>query len=100
MRSLRLLFIICSTSLLSQVRADTAEAQDDFKVARGQLTFDAEGNEGGKYHSRKPHVPSNNSGLTIGRGYDMKVRKVEQIAKDLMASGMDQAAAELYGGGK
>jgi hypothetical protein len=102
MRSFRVLFIVGSTCLLSQILADTAKAQqdakaqDDFKVAKGQITFDAEGNEGGKYHSRNPHVPSNSSGLTIGRGYDMKFRKLEQIAKDLKAAGLDQASAELY----
>src|ERR1022692_624266 len=101
MRSFRHFFIVGLTCLLSQVLANAAKAQDakaqeDFKVAKGQLTFDAEGNEGGKYHSRKPHVPSNSSGLTIGCGYDMKFRKSEQIAKDLKAAGMEQASAELY----
>jgi len=36
--------------------------QANFIVERGQLTFDAEGMEQGKYHSRIPHVPTNSSG--------------------------------------
>ncbi|MBF4358986.1 pesticin C-terminus-like muramidase, partial [Vibrio anguillarum] len=48
-------------------------------VPKGQLTFDAEGNdvEGSPFFSRKVHVPNNNgevienSGVTIGRGLDL-----------------------------
>jgi hypothetical protein len=68
----------------------------DLVVARGQVTFDTEGQEGGRYHSRRPHVPSGNSGVTIGRGYDMKGRKKEQIYRDLLAAGLSKAQAELY----
>ncbi|EIO4562494.1 hypothetical protein LQM11_003074 [Vibrio parahaemolyticus] len=50
------------------------------KVPKGQLTFDAEGNddENSIYFTRKAHVPTNNngvvignSGVTIGRGLDV-----------------------------
>lgn len=43
------------------------------------MTFDQEGleNPGKKYHSRVPHVPSSSSGVTIGRGYDMKYKTNE-----------------------
>lgn len=51
--------------------------------SQGLITFKEEGHEGGKYHSRKPHVPSESSGCTIGRGYDMKTKKKDQIYKDL-----------------
>ncbi len=74
-------------------------ADDDFKVARGQLTFDAEGTEGGAFHSRKPHVPTDSSGLTIGRGYDMKERTAEQVVKHLTVAGLTEADAKLYAGG-
>ncbi len=48
-------------------------------VPKGQLTFDAEGNdiEGSPFFSRRVHVPNNNgkvignSGITIGRGLDL-----------------------------
>jgi hypothetical protein len=71
----------------------------DFQVPRGQLTFDAEGTEGGKYHSRKPHVPSDNSGLTIGRGYDMKEREAEQVSRHLQQAGLMAEDAKAYAKG-
>lgn len=72
---------------------------NDFVVSRGQITFDVEGNEGGRWHSRTPHVPSESSGLTIGRGYDMKHRSREQIIKQMTDSGISKETAELYAGG-
>jgi hypothetical protein len=80
--------------LLAALLADP----NDFVVPRGQLTFDVEGNEGGRWHSRKPHVPSDNSGLTIGRGYDMKFRTTEQINRQLTDAGLSAEAAKLYAG--
>ena len=79
---------------LSVVVADP----NDFVVPRGQLTFDVEGNEGGRWHSRTPHVPSEGSGLTIGRGYDMKFRSADQISRQLTAAGLSPEAAKLYAG--
>lgn len=69
-----------------------------FQVPNGQVTFDSEGTEGGRYHTRKPHVPSDSSGLTIGRGYDMKEKTKAQIKKDLMDAGLSEADAEAYSG--
>jgi len=65
-------------------------------VPRGQVTFDGEGNEGGPYHSRRPHVPSDSSGVTIGRGYDMKARTAKEIHDDLRAAGVSEDQANLY----
>lgn len=59
----------------------------DFEVALGQVTFDSEGMEGGKYHSRHIHWPGGASGVTIGRGYDMGNRNRHQIVTDLTAVG-------------
>jgi hypothetical protein len=75
-----------------------AWADDPFTVPHGQLTFDAEGTEGGPYHSRRPHVPTDTSGLTIGRGYDMKERSASQITSDLTRAGVPEATAKLYAG--
>lgn len=61
----------------------------------GRLTFDAEGQEGGRYDSRRFHVPSSGSGLTIGRGYDMKRRSKSEIRDDLAEAGVDPAMAAL-----
>ena len=61
----------------------------------GKLTFDAEGSEGGQFHSRKLHVPSMVSGLTIGRGYDMKKKSPAKIIQDLTAAGIDKKDAAI-----
>ena len=59
----------------------------------GLITWEVEGNEGGPYHSRKLHVPSATSGLTLGRGYDMKNRLATKINQDLVAAGVPAADA-------
>lgn len=66
-------------------------------ITRGFLTYDAEGTEGGPFMSRILHVPSSTSGLTIGRGYDMKEKSASKITADLLASGIDEEHAELLG---
>ncbi len=64
-------------------------------ITEGLLTYAAEGTEGGAYHSRTLSVPSASSGLTIGRGYDMKEKTGSKIAADLGAAGIVQSIAEL-----
>ena len=59
----------------------------------GLVTWDSEGTEGGRFHSRTLCVPSDSSGLTIGRGYDMKERSAASIAADLSAAGVAAADA-------
>ena len=63
----------------------------------GILTFMAEGNNipGSRNYSRKIHWPgisskcqSYGSGVTIGRGYDMKHRLPAEIIKDLTLAGI------------
>lgn len=66
----------------------------EFDVPRGQITFDAEGMEGGLFHSRRIHVPGSSSGATIGRGYDMLHRSRDEIVADLCASGVAQDDAK------
>jgi hypothetical protein len=61
----------------------------------GRLTFDAEGQEGGRYHSRHLHIPSQSSGLTLGRGYDMKNRSRSEVRDDLVAAGVAPEKAAL-----
>lgn len=75
------------------------KSKDPYKVEKGQLTFDAEGQEGGKYHSRHAHWPGGKSGVTIGRGYDMGDRSRASIIKDLTDAGVSQSVAEQYAGG-
>ncbi len=64
-------------------------------ISRGLLTYEAEGMEGGRYHSRVLHVPSSSSGLTIGRGYDMKEKTSVKIRTDLINAGVDEVSAKL-----
>jgi hypothetical protein len=61
---------------------------------RGLVTWESEGTEGGPYHSRKLHVPTNGSGLTIGRGYDMKGKSSGTIINDLTKAGVSKEDAE------
>jgi len=68
--------------------ADTSVSTAIVTPDRGIVTWDAEGTEGGKFHSRTLHVPSDKSGLTIGRGYDMKERNAAGIVGDLTAAGL------------
>ncbi len=63
--------------------------------AVGLLTFAAEGTEGGRYHSRCLHVPTAGSGLTLGRGYDMKERTKAEVRDDLIAAGVPTDKAAL-----
>ena len=59
----------------------------------GKVTFESEGAEGGPFHSRKLHVPSMVSGLTIGRGYDMKRKTAAKIVQDLTKAGLSKTDA-------
>ncbi|MFS8036512.1 hypothetical protein ACI7BZ_06015 [Xanthobacter sp. AM11] len=80
--------------------APAAPAPADMpRPAIGQVTWDSEGTEGGRYHSRVPHVPGSTSGLTIGRGYDLKHRNAGQVVNDLVASGVDMALARRIAAG-
>jgi hypothetical protein len=70
-----------------------------FAVSSGQLTFGAEGSEGDANHSRWLHWPGGASGVTLGRGYDMKNRTAAKIKPDLTASGVDATLATSFAGG-
>lgn len=55
---------------------------------KGKLTWDVEGHEGGLHHSRRLHVPDGNSGLTLGRGYDLRERQGPNVQADLANAGV------------
>jgi hypothetical protein len=61
-------------------------------------TWDVERNPKSAEASRIPTVPTDSSGVTLGRGYDMKERSAKQIEKELKTAGVDLALAEKYGG--
>ena len=68
---------------------------DSLTPSCGSLTFDCEGQEGGPFHSRVLHVPTASSGLTLGRGYDMKERTRSAVRDHLREVGLDPAMAAL-----
>ncbi|CAD2266708.1 hypothetical protein B6N17_001030 [Stutzerimonas stutzeri] len=71
------------------------------KVPRGQLTFDAEGNDikGSHFFSRVPHWPAvGASGVTIGRGYD--VGHQPKVRDDLECVGISEPLLSWLSGGK
>ncbi|MCF2858009.1 hypothetical protein L1286_11050 [Pseudoalteromonas sp. SMS1] len=61
----------------------------------GQFTFEQEGHEGGRYHSRALHVPSQFSGLTIGRGFDLKHRSANDVVDALLMAGLPLELARV-----
>ncbi len=70
------------------------------KVRFGQPTFNAEGVETlGPLFTRTIHWPGKGSGVTIGRGYDMKERSASKIFRDLVAAGLGNGDAELFSQG-
>lgn len=76
-----------------QIKTTTSVAPD-----KGRVTWDSEGTEGGRYHSRKPTVPGDWSGVTIGRGYDMAAKLPAKIIRDLTSAGVPRATAEKLSG--
>lgn len=63
--------------------------------SKGIFTFESEGQEGGRYHSRILQVPSLQSGLTIGRGYDCKDKASLKIENDLLAAGISNQYSKM-----
>lgn len=72
---------------------------DPLKVSEGQVTFDAEGQDSGLYFSRVCHWPGGNSGVTIGRGYDLGSRTAKGVLADLAAAGITGTQATTLSGG-
>ena len=76
-------------------------AVDPLRVRKGQVTFDSEGNDNAssRYFSRTLHWPGGASGVTIGRGYDMKYRSGDVVKADLLKAGVpEETAARLASG--
>jgi len=64
----------------------------------GTLTWNAEGqaDPSSRYYSRKAHLPSSTSGITIGRGYDLKQHSEAEILRDFTATGLSPQQASLF----
>ena len=74
---------------------------NDLVVEQGQVTFDAEGNDdpASLYFSRQLHWPGGASGVTLGRGYDMRHRTPASVYADLMQAGLDDEASRKFSQG-
>lgn len=64
----------------------------------GAFTWELEGNsiETSPYFSLRAHVPSQTSGVTIGRGYDLKMKSASEIISDLTAAGLPIESARDF----
>ena len=73
-----------------------SSSDPDLKVSKGQLTFDSEGHEGGIFHTRRAHHPSKESGVTIGRGYDLREKTEAEVRSDFTKAGIDEITTNAY----
>ncbi|MBD0845596.1 calcium-binding protein [Pectobacterium versatile] len=72
------------------------------KVPQGQITFDGEGNDvpNSPFFSRVVHWPGNpESGVTLGRGYDMGKRTKGEVYSDMLRIGIGSEKASLIAKG-
>ena len=68
-------------------------------IEQGLFTYESEGNDSGRWNSRVLHWPESASGVTIGRGYDLKERRREAVVQDLIGVGVSRERAEIIAGG-
>lgn len=75
--------------------------QAQLHVPQGQITFDSEGQDAAdsRYFSRMIHWPGGSSGVTLGRGYDMKDRTEASVNADLVACGLSETRAAAFAKG-
>lgn len=75
--------------------------EDPLKVNKGQITFDAEGNDTATsaYFSRTIHWPGGVSGVTVGRGYDLGQRTKKEVEGHLATAGITGTQASILIGG-
>lgn len=73
----------------------SATIYDYIAKGRGQLTLSLEGNNNpqSNFFSRRASQPSPESGVTIGRGYDLRFRSSEEIYGDLIAAKVSEQDA-------
>lgn len=74
--------------VLIKIRKNSFSRRAITQPIYGIVTWNSEGSEGGRFHSRRLHVPNGNSGLTLGRGYDCKQKKQSKLSKELVAAGV------------
>jgi hypothetical protein len=88
---------IASTSLPTSTPASWQNRKEAVP-SQGALTWSAEGvsDPTSRYYSRKAHIPSPSSGITIGRGYDLKQHSESEILRDFTAAGLTKEQAALF----
>ncbi|WP_297199345.1 peptidoglycan-binding protein [uncultured Pluralibacter sp.] len=97
---------IAAMAQASQVDRSRPRTGGPLVVSQGQVTFDAEGVDyltaavpfrqtRMPYFSRVLHFPGSYSGVTLGRGYDMKMRSPGQIFAALREAGIEEYKAAL-----
>ncbi|MFL1482731.1 hypothetical protein [Marinobacter sp. LN3S78] len=84
---------------LLKVLADSRTRVPITPPSQGSLTWAAEGQEGGRYHSRILHVPTASSGLTLGRGFDLRERKRTTTEQQLTQAGISPGYARKVAAG-
>ena len=80
---------------LLKLRNDTFKPTAISSPDYGIVTWESEGAEGGPYHSRKLHIPSEASGLTIVRGYDLRRKNEKTIRENLTSATVDKAYIDI-----
>lgn len=94
--------VVDSTNSWSNCFQDTKPVKETsgspWKVRFGQRTFDAEGLESsGQYFSRRITFPGgDNSGVTVGRGYDMGRRSAATVLRELTFAGVPHYDATQF----
>ncbi len=65
---------------------------------RGELTWNSEGVDSpqSQYYSRRAHWPGGNSGITIGRGYDLGSKNSAQVLSDLITIGLGLQRSQIF----
>jgi hypothetical protein len=87
-----------STSQNALVKQDAKLVRDSsLQVRFAQVTFNAEGVEAsGRFFSRQITYPGGESGVTLGRGYDMGRRSAATIVRELSLAGVSEADAAMF----
>lgn len=88
-------------SQLHKISAQPIDMSGPLTVPRGQFTFNAEGSDNphSPYFSRVLCWPGKDSGVTIGRGYDMKMRSKDEVFNNIRQANIDSDIAKIMSGG-
>ena len=83
------------TSIELPTKAEAIDNPDD-PSSVNYWTWKVEEDPKGPEASHKASHPSEDSGVTLGHGYDMLKRSADEIENDLLAAGVDPKVAKAY----